>query len=182
MRAGPAVDEAVERDWVDRFLTRRDEAAFRAIYRAHTGYLFGLAVRLCGGRHDVAQDAVQDAWLRAALALQGFRWGSRLRTWLGGIVVNCCREQRRRAEREAPVVEDSDSGHPSEALGLDLEAAVLALPDGLREVLVLHAIHGYTHEEIGGLLGIAIGTSKSRLFDARAALRRRLAREGGCSR
>ncbi|MGE0455416.1 MAG: RNA polymerase sigma factor [Vicinamibacteria bacterium] len=180
MRAGPAVEESVERDWVDRFLTKRDEAAFRAIYRAHTGYLFGLAVRLCGGRHDIAQDAVQDAWLRAALALPGFRWGSRLRTWLGGIVVNCCREQRRRAEREPPVVEDA--GQSMEPLRLDLEAAVRALPDGLREVLVLHAIEGYTHEEIGGLLGIAAGTSKSRLFDARVALRRRLAREGGGSR
>lgn len=180
MSAGLAVDESAERDWVHRFLTHRDEAAFRAIYRAHTGYLFGLAVRLCGGRHDAAQDAVQDAWLRAAVALNGFRWGSRLRTWLAGIVVNCCREQRRRAQREAPAA--AESVQPSEPLRLDLEAAVLALPDGLREVLVLHAIHGYTHEEIGSLLGIASGTSKSRLFDARVALRRRLAREGGRSR
>jgi RNA polymerase sigma-70 factor (ECF subfamily) len=171
-------DESAERAWVDRFLAGREEGAFLAIYRAHSSYLFRLAVRLCGGRREAAQDAVQDAWLRAAQALPRFRWGSRLRTWLAGIVVNCCREQRRRAERGVPA-DGPASVQPADAARLDLEAAVLSLPDGLREVLVLHVIEGYTHEEIGGLLGIAAGTSKTRLFDARAALRRRLARDEG---
>jgi RNA polymerase sigma-70 factor, ECF subfamily len=167
-------DETAEREWVRRFLGARDESAFLALYRAHTPYLFRLAVRLCGGRGDAAQDALQDAWLRAARALGDFRWTARLRTWLAGIVINCCREQRRRAGRRAPVAEPAPF-QPLEAARLDLEAAVLSLPDGLRDVLVLHVIEGYTHEEIGGLLGIAAGTSKTRLFDARAALRRRLA-------
>ena len=165
-------DDDAERAWVDRFLARGEEAAFRMLYRRHAEYLFRLAVRLCGGRRDTAEDALQEAWLRAAQLLPRFRWESRLRTWLGGIVVNCCREQRRRSARE--VGEPSPEQPPGQAADLDLESAVLELPDGLREVLVLHAIEGYTHEEIGSLLGIAAGTSKSRLFDARAALRRRL--------
>ena len=166
-------DEQTERAWVERFLRGGEEAAFRALYRAHTGYLWRLAARLCGTRNDSAEDALQEAWLRAARALPNFRWESRLRTWLGGIVVNCCREQRRRAARADPAPEPV-LVRPNELARLDLEAALLSLPDGLREVLVLHAIEGYTHEEIGGLLGIAAGTSKSRLFDARAAIRRRL--------
>jgi RNA polymerase sigma-70 factor (ECF subfamily) len=165
---------------VQRFLTRRDQEAFLALYRAHTPYLFRLTLRLCAGHREQAQDALQDAWLRAAQALAGFRWGARLRTWLAGIVINCCREQRRRAQREGPSPEGGPV-QPAFGLRLDLEAAVLALPDGLRDVLVLHVVEGYTHEEIGRLLGIAAGTSKTRLFDARAALRRRLAREGAVS-
>ena len=166
-------DDAAERALADRFVRRRDEGAFRDLYRAHTPYLLCLALRLTGGRREDAEDAVQEAWLRATKALPAFRWESRLRTWLGGIVINCCREQQRRAGRdEAPGV--AIEGQPSTGVAEDLEAAVRGLPDGLREVLVLHLLEGYTHQEIGGLLGIAEGTSKSRLFDARRALQRRL--------
>jgi RNA polymerase sigma-70 factor (ECF subfamily) len=164
---------SADRLLADRFLQRRDEGAFRNLYRAHTPYLLCLALRLSGGSREDAEDAVQETWLRATRALPSFRWESRLRTWLSGILINCCREQQRRAtrdERSEPAREAS----PHAGTSLDLETAVSGLPDGLREVLVLHVIEGYTHEEIGGLLGIAEGTSKSRLFDARLALRRRL--------
>jgi RNA polymerase sigma-70 factor (ECF subfamily) len=57
---------------------------------------------------------------------------------------------------------------------MDLEQAIAGLPDGSRTVLVLHDIEGLTHEEIGRHLGIAAGTSKSQLFQARRALRARL--------
>lgn len=171
--AGP--DQADERAWVEGFLLRREEAAFRALYRAHAEYLFRLAVRLCGGRRDAAEDALQEAWLRAAQTLSRFRWDSRLRTWLAGIVVNCCREEHRRSARHAPPPPGPAPRREADPPWLDLESALLALPEGLRHVLVLYAIEGYTHEEVGTALGIAAGTSKSRLFDARAALRRMLA-------
>lgn len=57
---------------------------------------------------------------------------------------------------------------------IDVECAIAALPDGLREVVVLHDIEGYSHREIGARLGIRPGSSKSRLSRAREALRRRL--------
>ena len=57
---------------------------------------------------------------------------------------------------------------------MDLEAALAALPQGYRAVLVLHDVEGYTHEEIGERLGIQAGTSKSQLHHARRALRERL--------
>ncbi|MGH7536454.1 MAG: RNA polymerase sigma factor, partial [Gemmatimonadales bacterium] len=59
--------------------------------------------------------------------------------------------------------------------GLDLEAAMLRLPRGARQVFVLHDVEGYRHEEIAGLLAISAGTSKSQLHHARMALRRYLA-------
>jgi RNA polymerase sigma-70 factor, ECF subfamily len=109
--------------------------------------------------------------------LPGFRWESSLRTWLAGIMVNVCRDIVRRGIRErerraagstAPPMVRPDAG------ALDVERAIAQLPEGYREVLVLHDIEGYTHEEISGLLGIDAGTSKSQLSRARQALRSRL--------
>jgi RNA polymerase sigma factor (sigma-70 family) len=60
---------------------------------------------------------------------------------------------------------------------LDLERCVSSLPEGQREVLILFHIEGYSHDEIADLLDIAPGTSKSRLFEARRALRRQLVSE-----
>ena len=61
---------------------------------------------------------------------------------------------------------------------MDLERAIERLPAGYREVFVLHDVEGYTHEEIGGLLGIESGTSKSQLSRARQRLRAALAPAG----
>lgn len=61
-------------------------------------------------------------------------------------------------------------------LSVDFEAAIERLPPGAREVFVLHDVEGYRHEEIAGLLGVAVGTSKSQLHHARMALRRHLDR------
>ena len=58
---------------------------------------------------------------------------------------------------------------------MDIKAAIARLPDGYRTVLVLHDIEGYTHEEIGRMLGVASGTSKAQLFSARRAMRQLLA-------
>lgn len=109
--------------------------------------------------------------------LPGFRWESSLRTWLAGITVNVCRDIVRRGIRER----ERRAGGPPDAptvrpdIGaLDIERAIAGLPEGYREVLVLHAIEGYTHDEIAGLLGIDAGTSKSQLSRARQALRSRL--------
>lgn len=171
-RAEGSPRDPTDRALAERFLESGDEAAFRTLYRAHTPYLLRFALRLSGGRREEAEEAVQETWLRAAKSLSGFRWGSSLRTWLSGITVNCCHEQRRRAARDERPDPRPSTQIPA-SVAMDLETAVLGLPDGLREVLVLHVIEGYTHEEIGTRLGIAPGTSRSRLFDARLALKTR---------
>jgi RNA polymerase sigma-70 factor (ECF subfamily) len=163
------------------FLARRDEASFLVLYRAHTPYLYRLALRLLGGRRADAEDAVQDAWLRATPRLAGFRGESALRTWLAAFAINCCRERLR---RRGPVLEDTSprddetpgAAVPPEEDRLALEQAIARLPDGCREILVLHDLEGYTHEEIAGRLGIVAGTSKSQL--ARARRRHRAAHAG----
>ncbi len=157
-------------------IVRGDESSFRALYRRHTPAMFGVARRLLARGPD-AEDAVQEAWLRAVRGLSGFRWESALRTWLVGIAVRCALETGRRRLPSRPLEgDDEHSSVPHTGdLAIDLDAAISALSNGYRQVLVLHDVEGYTHAEIAALLGVDEGTSKSQLSRARATLRRWLA-------
>ena len=167
-------DDAEDRRLVERFVAARDEASFRALYRRHAAAVYGLALRLCGGRAAQAEDVAQESWVRAMRGLGGFRWSSRLGSWLCGIAVNVWRESCREPvvgeAPEEPAVAPRPDG--------DLGRIVAGLPPGARAVLVLHDVEGYTHAEIGALLGIEDGTSKSQLAKARAAVRAALAANG----
>jgi RNA polymerase sigma-70 factor (ECF subfamily) len=167
-------NEITDRVLVERFLRAGDEAAFRELYRRHAPRLYALALRLCGGAEADAQDALQDAWIRASNILRGFEWRSSLSTWLAGILINCARElnrkQQRRNEEEMP--DELPAGICSrQGQAIDLEQAIACLPAGYRHVLVLHDVEGYTHEEISAMLKVSIGTSKSQLHHARKAMR-----------
>ncbi len=169
------MDPDPDRAPVARFLRSKDERAFRDLYRRHTPFLYLLALRLLGGDTADAEEAVQDSWIRATAGLSAFRWTSSLRTWLSGTLVNCCRERLRgrgRQERAAGAwLEQAPRGRKAwSPAALDLERAIAALPDGCREVLVLHDGYGHTHEEVGALLHIEAGTSKSQLHHARRRL------------
>jgi RNA polymerase sigma-70 factor (ECF subfamily) len=138
-------------------------------------------VRLAKSSAD-AEDLVHDTWLRAVGSFVRFGWQSSLRTWLTGILLNRLRELRRAAHLEVPIDEAigaiGEGGVIAETADpIDLERAVMALPPGFRDVLVLHDVEGFTHAEIGLMLGIQPGTSKSQLARARRALRRRLTDE-----
>ena len=172
----------MDRDLVSRFLSHRDEETFRELYRRHTPALYLMALRMMGGTGRGAEDAVHEAWLRAMKGLEAFRWEASLRTWLTGITIRVCQEALRRGpgsgsagtsleQKTGPV-----AARPSPE-SIDLERAVRRLPDGAREVLVLHDIEGLTHQEIGDRLGIGEGTSKSQLHKARRALRLLLGNE-----
>jgi RNA polymerase sigma-70 factor, ECF subfamily len=157
---------------VERFLRARGEDAFRALYRAHTPALYALALRLTAGDQSEAEDLVQECWVRAVRALPSFRARSALRSWLCGLLVNVRRERIRADWRtvDAPDIEPAaDTAGPDDAL--DLERAIGSLPEGARDVFVLHDVYGYKHREIAEMLGIVEGTSKSQLTRARTLLR-----------
>ena len=157
---------------VARYLRGRGEDAFRALYRAHTPALYALALRLTGGDHGEAEDLVQESWVRAVTALRTFQAQSALRSWLCGVLVNV-RRGRMRADWRIVDVQDVEplAAGTGRDDALDLEHAIASLPDGARDVYVLHDVHGYTHREIAELLGIVEGTSKSQLNRARFLLR-----------
>jgi len=164
-----------DRALVEAYLERREEKAFRELYRRHGSALYRIALRLCTDPVE-AEEAVHDGWVRAAQGLAAFRWQSTLRTWLSGIVVNRCREtwRRREAVSLVPAAVPAPGGDR-----IDLSRVLAGLPEGCREVLLLHDVEGFSHAEIGELLGIAPGTSKSQLFHARRALREQLGSTGG---
>jgi RNA polymerase sigma-70 factor (ECF subfamily) len=152
-----------------------DERAFRELYRRHTPALHQLVLRMLGGVAPDAEDVVQEAWVRAVRQLAKFRWESSLRTWLTAIGLNLARETLRKRARTRTEEIDERLGLSArpvrDAERIDLERAIARLPNGYRAVLVLHDVEGFTHEEISRQLQIAVGTSKSQLFDARRAVR-----------
>ena len=172
---------------IDRLARSGDARAFDSLYRRHSERLYATAVRLTRDR-DAAADAVHDAWLRAVESLGAFEGRSSFRTWITGILINCIREHERARRRDSRhVVESPDdfvgevtdpaSLLPLDGVGidpLDLEAAIAALSPRFRQVLVLHDIEGFTHEEIAAALGLVAGTSKSQLARARQRVREML--------
>lgn len=150
-----------------------DETAFRALYRRHTPRLRGLVLRMLGGNRADADDVVQESWVRAVRAIDGFRGDSALGTWINGIGVRVAWEAIRRRERlsEPSPEHELAADPPHTAERIDLEHALRRLPDAYRAVVVLHDVEGFGHEAIAESLGIAIGTSRSHLSRARNALR-----------
>jgi RNA polymerase sigma-70 factor, ECF subfamily len=173
----PAVTDEEDRVLVSRFLAGRDEAAFRALYRRHTPFLYRFLLRLSGGRAADAEEGVQETWVRAAEWLASFEGRSALKTWLAGIAIRWWREEARRGIREAALPEEGPAAAAPvrrEIDRMDLERALLALAEGYRAAILLHDVEGYTHEEIAEMTGVDAGTSKSQLSRARRALRARL--------
>lgn len=168
-----------ERDLI-RLAGNGDARAIRALYDRYAPRVYAV-VRRIAGDDDLAQDYAQEAWIRAIRALPTFRGDSRFSTWLHRIAVNAALQALRKTEtrrkREGPQPADIAiaPSHKDALLQKQLENALDGLPEGMRRVLILHDVEGYTHEEIGDVLGVTAGTSKSQLFKARAKMRAMLA-------
>jgi RNA polymerase sigma-70 factor (ECF subfamily) len=169
-----SLDES-DRNLVAQFLKSRCEADFRALYARHADALYRLALATTYRDVNLAQDLVQETWLRAVPRLGQFGWRCALRSWLCGILINVARESQRREHRIVPLGADAIPDEPAIDAELystlDIENALAQLSPGYREVLLLHDLAGLTHEEIAQALEIVPGTSRSQLNRARAALR-----------
>jgi RNA polymerase sigma-70 factor (ECF subfamily) len=171
---------AIDAESLDaRFAAKGDEGAFERLYRRHVARIHTLVRRMAGP--DKADEITQDVFVRAWDKLPTFRGESAFGTWLYRLAVNVVLSRRRseRSERAALLEDDSHlehapARHAPVGIRLDLEAAMARLPEGARQVFILHDVEGWTHEEIGERLGLVPGTSKSQLSRARAALRRML--------
>lgn len=172
--AGPTESQLI------RLAADGDARAIRTLYDRFAPRVYAV-VRRIAGDDDLAQDYAQEAWIRAIRALPTFRGDARFSTWLHRIAVNAALQALRKAEtrqkREAPAPEQVPVAptHADSLLQKRLEKALDGLPEGMRRVLILHDVEGYTHEEIGDVLGVTAGTSKSQLFKARAKMREMLA-------
>ncbi len=162
-----------------------DRAAFEKLYRRHRDRIYALMWRLCGGHAALAEDLLQEAFIRAWTKLGSFRGESRFGTWLHRLSANVAlsdrRSQKRRMSRETALEEPHErvaTGARDVYAGqrMDLEEAISKLPERARTVLVLYDIEGYTHAEIAGIAGMAVGSSKAQLHRARKLVREELNR------
>lgn len=153
-----------------------DAHAFERLYRAHVSRIHSLTRRMLSD--DLADEVTQDIFVRAWQKLKTFRGEAAFGTWLYRLGINVILAQRASLgkHRERYVDGDDSLGHIASRdevpdTAMDFEDALDRLPEGARQVFVLHDIEGYRHEEIAGMLGVAAGTSKSQLHRARMALR-----------
>lgn len=158
-----------DQDLVNRFLKSRSENDFKALYRKFSDRLYRIAFMLSKKDDQLAADILQETWITTIAKLSQFQWKSKLETWLTGILINKFREQIRKSgalsEPEDKVI--IENAH----VRMDLEKAILSLPQGYREILVMHDLEGFKHHEIAEALGISEGTSKSQLYQARKKMR-----------
>jgi RNA polymerase sigma-70 factor (ECF subfamily) len=122
-----------------------------------------------------AQDVLQECWMVAIRKLDSFRGDSTFKTWITSILINKCREKvRERMQHNGQTLETDLARSLSTEMTtdrIDLQRALAGLAPGYRQVLVLHDVEGFKHEEIASMLGVAAGTSKSQLHEARKAVR-----------
>jgi RNA polymerase sigma-70 factor, ECF subfamily len=163
-----------------------DRHAFEHVYREHLNHVYSLCVRMTGDRTR-AEELTQDVFVRAWEKLSTFRGESAFSTWLHRLTVNVVLNERRVEGRDRGRTvssDDDDDGaapaasaaQPLHAEKLDLERAIAKLPRGARRVFVLHDVEGFTHEEIGTMLGVTSGGCKAQLHRARLLLREALTR------
>ena len=174
-----AADEAT---WI-RQAQRSDAQAFEALYRLHVDKIYGLCLRMTGNVSE-AEDCVQEAFIQAWNKLDKFRGDSAFATWLHRIAVNSVLGRIRKSKREQDRIQAVAETAPAPLATLDtgelrdLSQAIDRLPEGARHVFLLHAVYGYTHDETGSMLGIAVGTCKAQLHRARRLLAQQLKEQG----
>jgi RNA polymerase sigma-70 factor (ECF subfamily) len=142
----------------------------------------GLARRMAGP--EAADELTQDVFVRAWQKLSTFRGESSFSTWLHRLAVNVIIERFRSLGTQRDrfladgeeTLERLSSPRPSGDFRMDFDRALARLPHAARHVFLLHDVEGYKHHEIGGLLGISAGTSKSQLHRARMLMRTHLER------
>ena len=174
---------------------RGDSAAFEQLVRLYENKVYHLALRMCASPED-ANDVAQEAFLAAWKGLPSFRGESGFSTWLYRLTSNAAIDHLRRNKKQK-----GDLSLDDEELSLDavdpgprpqdaaekseLKEAVAAglrqLSDDHRQVLVLREIQELSYEEIAGMLGLDLGTVKSRISRARNALRKILLKSGNLS-
>jgi len=170
-----------ERDLIARVLAGDPEAE-RQLYDTYVDQVWRMTYRFAGER-DRAAEWTQDTFVRVFSRLADFRGEARLGTWIGSIAISVAlsgvKQSRLRASREvtledAPVLPARETPRLDSDLRQRLARAIEALAEGYRAVFVLHDVEGYTHEEIGQMLGVTAGTSKAQLHRARGKLREAL--------
>ena len=159
-----------------------DTDAFERIYRRHHPRVYALCLRMLRNSSQ-AEDLAQEVFIQLYRKLHTFRGEALIGTWLHKLTVNqvlmhfrkpIVKSERTADDETTPVQIAKGTANPNRMAVIDriaLNEAIAKLAPGYRMVLLLHDVEGYEHEQIGKMLGCAVGTSKSQLHKARTRLR-----------
>ncbi len=164
--------------------------AFDELVRRHQTSILNLVRALTGGSAD-AEDLAQDVFVRAWRGLSGFRGESAFRTWLHRVAINVVQSHRGRASKlrrlfhvgpttpdvqEDPIESAADRGDLEQDVILRdaIDKALATLPEELRIAVTLRDVQGLDYRAIAEITGAPIGTVESRIFRARARLKKEL--------
>jgi RNA polymerase sigma-70 factor (ECF subfamily) len=167
-----------------------DSNAFEHLYKSHSRRVYGLCLRMARNPTE-AEDLTQEAFLQLFRKIHTFRGESSFSTWLHRLTVNVVLMRLRRkwypeVSLDATSEPGDEASKPLLELGgpdlrlsgmldnVNLSKAIDQLPDGYKEMFILHDVEGYEHNEIAEILECSIGNSKSQLFKARLQLRKLL--------
>lgn len=154
------------------------------LYRKYAGKMYGICLSYAGNR-DMAQDILQDAFVKVFRKIRDFNMEGSLEGWIRRTVANTAIDHLRKNKREQNYIRETDelpdSEYEPEILEemkvKDILKLVSMLPEGARMIFNLFALEGYTHKEIAEKMNISEGTSKSQFNRARKMLIRLLAKE-----
>jgi RNA polymerase sigma-70 factor (ECF subfamily) len=146
-----------------------DLRAFEELVRLYQAEVFRFAWHLTRDR-TLAEDVTQDTFLRAFRFIHGYRGGQRFGSWLFAIARNCSMD----ALRKRGTVAEHDAREtrvtPDGSTRAELDAALAAVSAEHRDAFLLVEVFGLSYQEAADVLGVAVGTVKSRMFRARRAL------------
>jgi RNA polymerase sigma-70 factor (ECF subfamily) len=182
----PSEDVAVDDSSTDLELCRMaaggNLAAFELIYQRYHRRTYSLCLRMMGSQTE-AEDLTQEVFIQLFRKVGSFRGDSAFSTWLHRLTINqVLMHFRRRSFKNEKTSEDGEmpeqtvhgTADPNKMPVVDriaLKKAISELPNGYRNVFILHDVEGFEHEEVARMLGISVGTSKSQLHKARLKLR-----------
>ena len=151
------------------------QTAFAGLYQLHVNKVYGLCLRLTANE-AFAQEAAQEVFVQLWQKISSFDGKAKFSTWLHSVTANVAISyMRKQTNWLQKVVSFETEGMPEQAVeqchGIEgLDKLIVRLPERARLVFVLHAVEGYRHEEIGSMLNMAVGSSKSQYHRARQLL------------
>ena len=183
MHSGPSDDQLMQ------LVSKGDRKAFAQIFDRHSSAVFGYCLRTLGGNRAMAEDILQNVWVRVADHAHRYEARGQFKAWLMTITRN---ETLSQIRKQLPLSEDEE-GLPEEGVS-DSDAerdylrqfearkvhnAIEALPDTQRHALMLSVVEGLSHDEIAAQLGSTVSSVGSLLFRARQELRKKLKKGEG---
>ncbi|MHC4606992.1 MAG: RNA polymerase sigma factor [Planctomycetota bacterium] len=180
-RAEPSDEALAER------VARRDRDAFRTLYERHKNMVYNVVYRIVGNR-DAAEDLVQDTFLAAYAQAGSFQRRARFSTWLTSIAINKSINASKQGKLRFSILKrvfgkpaPDEPPHPPAADDDRVQKLLRTFPPRLRALVTLRYMQNFSYEQIAETLGCAVGTVKSRLFQAHEMMRQALTGKGAGS-